>query len=193
VPYWFSQKEEVVLRFYSQIFEDGVGPEPFHMVLLDVSLQRVTPDSSTNPIFYLPMANRVVQSVSCPISAPAQRPDVSSERTRSSGGGNGFVADEEVQVFGPSFRIQVPRRTSSASEKRRFVRDGWSPRARSPTSGRAAFCRNRSREYERGGVVAGETWIELLEPQKQVTCINAYQASRNPCRWHCRVSDQVFM
>jgi hypothetical protein len=31
--YRFGQKEEVVLGLDTQVLEDGVGPEPFHVIL----------------------------------------------------------------------------------------------------------------------------------------------------------------
>jgi hypothetical protein len=50
--YGFSQKKIVVLRFDSEIFENGVRPEPFHMI----------------PILDLAMTDRIMDSVPRPSS-----------------------------------------------------------------------------------------------------------------------------
>jgi hypothetical protein len=48
--YRFSQKKIVVLWFDSEIFEDGVGPEPLHMVpILDLAVTDRIMDSVPRP------------------------------------------------------------------------------------------------------------------------------------------------
>lgn len=37
VSYRFGEEEEVIFGFYAEILEDGVGPEPFHVILQAVS------------------------------------------------------------------------------------------------------------------------------------------------------------
>jgi hypothetical protein len=32
-PYWFREKKVMVLWLYAKIFEYGIRPEPFHMIL----------------------------------------------------------------------------------------------------------------------------------------------------------------
>lgn len=53
-------------------------------------------------------------------------PDYQALPTRSSGGGDGFVTDEKVQVFSSTLRVEVASRPCTAGEVRGLVRNGRS-------------------------------------------------------------------
>lgn len=43
--YWFGEEEVMVFRLYSQVLEDGVGPETLHVILPNSSASRRQPST----------------------------------------------------------------------------------------------------------------------------------------------------
>lgn len=122
----------MVLRFYSQVLEDGVGPETLHMILPSVSQSSPMMHPSCQLLPSSLFVHGEWGSVDriLPRSERFQTSTISRKvLTRSTRCCYCLVADKEVQILCATFRVEVAGRTSSAGQEGGFVADSRTARA----------------------------------------------------------------